>query len=504
MIRAAVLDNEPLGDAPYWDEAVQHEMTCRDEETADLTAGGHTVGKAHGNGDPARLGPEPEGGSIEDQGFGWLNKTGRGIGRDAVTSGLEGAWTTHPTRWDNGYFDMLLKHEWRSVKSPAGAWQWEPVDIREEDMPVDAEDPSKRVMPMMTDADMAMKMDPTYRAICEKFMADPAYFDDCFARAWFKLTHRDMGPRSRYLGPEVPEEELLWQDPVPAVNHELIDDQDIAELKGKILASELSVAELVSTAWASASTFRGSDMRGGANGARIRLAPQKDWAGNEPERLARTLQVLSKIAADTGASVADVIVLAPATSSVLARLAAGIADDREFVLQGLHPALELRRDAADMAEDVLALHDLDVLQRRGATHRVRRVREACREIAMVVGRQGVVNVVGENRGAQWQVAEIDQPTDQPLAEEPLAYDREVPPVRIGQLPVDEDIVRQLQAEQKYTEALQNIAAAPNQKVVLMPREASSLMGSISGISEGAKGAPRSTPRATGSSRSAAA
>ncbi len=290
-----------------------------DEETAALTAGGHTVGKAHGNGDPAKLGPEPEGAPIEDQGFGWLNKTGRGVGRDAVTSGLEGAWTTHPTRWDNGYFDMLLKHEWRSVKSPAGAWQWEPVDIKEEDMPVDAEDPSKRVMPMMTDADMAMKMDPEYRKITERFAQDPEYFSETFARAWFKLTHRDMGPKSRYIGPDVPEEDLIWQDPVPAGST----DYDIAAVKAKIAASGLSISEMVSTAWDSARTFRHSDMRGGANGARIRLAPQKDWAGNEPERLARVLGVLEGIAAETGASVADVIVLAGNVGIEQAASAAG-------------------------------------------------------------------------------------------------------------------------------------------------------------------------------------
>ena len=294
-------------------------MAMNDEETAALTAGGHTVGKAHGNGDPAKLGPEPEGAPIEDQGFGWLNKTGRGVGHDAVTSGLEGAWTTHPTRWDNGYFDMLLNHEWKSVKSPAGAWQWEPVDIKEEDMPVDAEDPSKRVMPMMTDADMAMKMDPEYRKITERFAKDPEYFSETFARAWFKLTHRDMGPKVRYIGPDVPEEDLIWQDPVPAGST----GYDVDAVKAKIAASGLSVSEMVTTAWDSARTFRGSDMRGGANGARIRLAPQKDWVGNEPERLAKVLGVLEGIAADTGASVADVIVLAGNVGIEQAAKAAG-------------------------------------------------------------------------------------------------------------------------------------------------------------------------------------
>jgi len=281
-------------------------MAMNDEETVALTAGGHTVGKCHGNGDAALLGPEPEGAGIEDQGFGWLNKTGRGIGHDAVTSGLEGAWTTHPTQWDNGYFDMLLNHEWESRKSPAGAWQWEPVDIEDEDKPVDAEDPSVRHNPIMTDADMAMKMDPDYRKISERFYKDPAYFSEVFARAWFKLTHRDMGPKARYIGPDVPAEDLIWQDPVAPGST----TYDVDAVKEKIAASGLSIADMVTTAWDSARTFRGSDMRGGANGARIRLAPQKDWEGNEPDRLARVLGVLEGIARKTGASVADVIVLA--------------------------------------------------------------------------------------------------------------------------------------------------------------------------------------------------
>ncbi len=280
-------------------------MAMNDEETVALTAGGHTVGKCHGNGDATLLGPEPEGGEVEDQGLGWLNKTGRGIGHDAVTSGIEGAWTSHPTRWDNGYFDMLLNHEWELKKSPAGAWQWEPVDIREEDKPVDAEDPAVRHNPVMTDADMAMKMDPEYRKIAERFHKDPDYFSECFARAWFKLTHRDMGPKTRYIGPDVPSEDLIWQDPVPAGNS----DYGVDAVKSKIAASGLGIAELVATAWDSARTFRSSDMRGGANGARIRLAPQKDWVGNEPERLARVLAVLEGIAAESGASVADTIVL---------------------------------------------------------------------------------------------------------------------------------------------------------------------------------------------------
>ncbi len=280
-------------------------MAMNDEETVALTAGGHTVGKAHGNGDAAKLGPEPEGGPIEDQGFGWMNHESRGVGRDAVTSGLEGAWTSNPTQWDNGYFDMLLNHEWELKKSPAGAWQWQPVDIAEADMPVDAEDPSVRQMPIMTDADMAMKMDPEYRKISERFHADPAYFDEVFARAWFKLTHRDMGPKARYVGPDVPAEDLIWQDPVPAGSG----NYDVAAVKAKIEASGIDGSDLIATAWDSARTYRGSDMRGGANGARIRLAPQKDWEGNEPARLARVLEVLEGIAADTGASLADVIVL---------------------------------------------------------------------------------------------------------------------------------------------------------------------------------------------------
>jgi catalase-peroxidase len=281
-------------------------MAMNDEETVALTAGGHTVGKCHGNGDAALLGPEPEGGGLEEQGLGWNNKTKRGIGNDAVTSGLEGAWTTRPTQWDNGYFEMLLNHEWELKKSPAGAWQWEPVDIEEADKPVDVEDPSLRHNPLMTDADMALKMDPEYRKISERFYKDPDYFSQVFARAWFKLTHRDMGPKARYIGPEVPDEALIWQDPIPAGNT----GYDVGAVKTKIASCGLSISEMVTTAWDSARTYRGSDKRGGANGARIRLAPQKDWEGNEPQRLARVLGVLEGIADDSGASVADVIVLA--------------------------------------------------------------------------------------------------------------------------------------------------------------------------------------------------
>ena len=281
-------------------------MAMDDEETVALTAGGHTVGKTHGNGSADNLGPEPEAADLEDQGMGWMNKTTRGIGRDTVTSGIEGAWTTNPTKFDMGYFEMLLGHEWEVRKSPAGANQWMPVDIRQEDMPVDVEDPGIRCMPIMTDADMAMKVDPTYRAILERFAKDPAAFEDAFARAWFKLTHRDMGPKVRYIGPDVPAEDLIWQDPVPAG----ATGWDVDSVKARIAASGLSIAEVVATAWDSARTYRGSDMRGGANGARIRLAPQKDWEGNEPERLNKVLSVLEPIAAEAGASVADVIVLA--------------------------------------------------------------------------------------------------------------------------------------------------------------------------------------------------
>ncbi len=295
-------------------------MAMNDEETVALTAGGHTVGKCHGNGDAALLGPEPEGADVEEQGLGWMNKTSRGVGHDSVTSGLEGAWTTHPIQWDNGYFDMLLNHEWESRKSPAGAWQWEPVDIKEEDRPVDSEDPSVRQNPIMTDADMAMKMDPEYRKISERFYKDPDHFSEVFARAWFKLTHRDMGPKVRYLGPDVPAEELIWQDPVPAGST----DYDVKAVRARIADSGLTISEMVSTAWDSARTFRGSDMRGGANGARIRLAPQKDWEGNEPERLARALEILESIAADAGASVADVIVLSGNVGVEQAAKAAGV------------------------------------------------------------------------------------------------------------------------------------------------------------------------------------
>jgi catalase-peroxidase len=294
-------------------------MAMNDEETVALTAGGHTVGKAHGNGRAENLGPEPDGADISEQGLGWMNHVGRGVGRDTVTSGIEGAWTTHPTQWDNGYFHLLLNHDWQLTKSPAGAWQWEPVSIREEDKPVDVEDPSIRLNPMMTDADMAMKVDPAYRVISERFYKDPAYFSETFARAWFKLTHRDMGPKARYIGPWVPSEDLIWQDPVPAGNAGF----DVAAAKARIAASGLSVSDMVATAWDSARTFRQSDMRGGANGARIRLAPQKDWDGNEPARLAHVLSVLAPIAKAANASLADIIVLAGAVGVEMAAKAGG-------------------------------------------------------------------------------------------------------------------------------------------------------------------------------------
>jgi catalase-peroxidase len=326
-------------------------MAMNDEETAALTAGGHTVGKCHGNGDAAALGPNPEAADVHEQGFGWTNPAMEGHARNAVTSGIEGAWTTHPTKFDQGYFSMLLDHEWELRKSPAGAWQWEPKEIAEEDRPVDVEDPSIRRNPIMTDADMAMKMDPSYRAYMEKFRADPGYFQDTFARAWFKLTHRDMGPKPRYIGPEVPEEDLIWQDPVPAgpTNY------DVGAAKRKIAASGLSVAEMVATAWDSVRTFRGSDLRGGANGARIRLAPQKDWEGNEPERLARVLGVLEPIAAETGASLADVIVLAGNVGVEQAAKAAGMDVEVPFA-PGRGDATEEQTDAGSF-EPLEPIHD---------------------------------------------------------------------------------------------------------------------------------------------------
>ena len=320
-------------------------MAMNDEETVALTAGGHTVGKCHGNGDAALLGPDPEAADVTEQGLGWRNPKGKGCGRDTVTSGIEGAWTTHPTQWDNGYFYLLFNYDWELKKSPAGAWQWEPVDIKEEDKPADVEDPSIKYNPIMTDADMAMVKDPIYREISERFYKDPAYFSEVFARAWFKLTHRDLGPKSRYLGPDVPAEELIWQDPVPAVDYTL-SDAEIADLKTQLLATGLGIGDLVATAWDSARTFRGSDYRGGANGARIRLAPQKDWEGNEPARLEKVLSALEGVRAqlDKKVSMADLIVLAGTAAVEKAARDAGV----EITV----PFAPGRGDASDEMTDV--------------------------------------------------------------------------------------------------------------------------------------------------------
>ena len=320
-------------------------MAMNDEETAALTAGGHTVGKAHGNGDASKLGREPEGANIEDQGFGWINPTLDEKG--PVTSGLEGAWTTNPTKWDNGYFEMLFNHEWELQKSPAGAWQWEPVDILEQNKPIDAANPSVRKNPIMTDADMAMKMDPIYREICLKFKDDQEYFSDTFARAWFKLTHRDMGPKTRYIGPNFPGEDLIWQDPVPSGNKEY-DENDV---KAKISSSGLSISDRVAVAWDSAKTFRTSDLRGGANGARISLSPQKDWNANEPERLSKTLSALKTIALDTGASLADTIVIAGNLAIEEAAKAAGYSITI--------PLVKGRGDASQEMTDVNSFSNLE-------------------------------------------------------------------------------------------------------------------------------------------------
>jgi len=374
-------------------------MAMNDEETVALIAGGHTVGKCHGHGDPKLLGPAPEGADIEDQGLGWINHTCQGTGRHTVSSGLEGAWTTHPTQWDDGYFRLLLSYDWEQKKSPAGAHQWEPIHIKEEDKPVDVEDSSIRHNPMMTDADMAIKMDPSYRQIAERFYKDPDYFAEVFRRAWFKLTHRDMGPKSRYIGPDVPKEDLIWQDPVPAGKK----DYDVAAVKAKIIASHLSIAEMVSTAWDSARTFRSSDKRGGANGARIRLQPQRDWEGNEPKRLAKVLHVLQGIAAETGASVADLIVLAGNVGVEQAAKKAGfditvpftpgrgdatddMTDVASFaVLEPLHDAYRnwLKKDYAVPAEELM----LDRTQLMGLT---------APEMTVLVGG---MRVLGTNYGA---------------------------------------------------------------------------------------------------------
>jgi catalase-peroxidase len=383
-------------------------MAMDDEETVALTAGGHTVGKAHGNGDAKQLGPEPEGASLEEQGLGWINHHSRGIGRNTVTSGIEGAWTTHPTQWDNGYFELLFKYDWWLQKSPAGAHQWEPINIAEEDMPVDVEDPSIRCKPMMTDADMALKFDPEYRKIAERFRDDPAAFSDAFARAWFKLTHRDMGPKSRYVGPYVPTEDLIWQDPVPAGRA----DYDVAAVKARIAASGLSISERVSTAWDSARTFRGSDKRGGANGARIRLAPQKDWPGNEPARLAKVLAVYDKLAAECGVSVADLIVLGGNLAIEQAAQAAGVTVSVPFApgrgdatqaqtdvasFEVLEPLADgfrnwLKQDYVVTAEELL----LDRAQLMGLT--------ACEMTALVGG----MRVLGTNHGGTGHGVFTDQ------------------------------------------------------------------------------------------------
>jgi catalase-peroxidase len=327
-------------------------MAMNDEETVALTAGGHTVGKAHGNGDASKLGREPEAGEIQDQGFGWLNPQGKGNAEDTVTSGLEGSWTTNPTQWDNEYFYLLLNYDWELKKSPAGAWQWEPINIKEEDKPIDAHNPSKRNNPIMTDADMAMKMDPAYREISERFYKDPAYFADSFARAWFKLTHRDLGPKERYLGADVPNEALIWQDPIPKVDYTL-SNSEIEDLKIKLLNSGLTRTELINTAWDSARTFRGSDFRGGANGSRIRLAPQKDWIGNEPERLQRVLSKLVEIQSGLSkkVSIADLIVLGGSAAIEKAAQEGGYTITVPF-----HPG---RGDASQEMTDVESFEDLE-------------------------------------------------------------------------------------------------------------------------------------------------
>ncbi|MCK7460357.1 catalase/peroxidase HPI [Idiomarina aminovorans] len=329
-------------------------MAMNDEETCALTAGGHTVGKCHGNGKEENLGPEPEAADVEEQGMGWRNSDGKGVGRDTMSSGIEGAWTTNPTQWDNGYFYLLFNYEWELKKSPAGAWQWEPIDIKEEDKPVDVEDPSIRHNPIMTDADMAMKMDPDYRKIAEKFYNDPEYFSDVFARAWFKLTHRDLGPKDRYLGADVPQEDLIWQDPIPKVDYSL-NEQEIADLKEKLLNTDLTAYELISTAWDSARTFRGSDFRGGANGARIRLVPQKEWHGNEPEKLQKVLRILEELQStlDKKVSIADLIVLGGTAAVEKAAKSAGYNVTVPFA-----PG---RGDATDEQTDVESFEPLEPL-----------------------------------------------------------------------------------------------------------------------------------------------
>ncbi len=373
-------------------------MAMSDEETVALAAGGHTVGKCHGNGKAELLGEAPEGAELEDQGLGWLNKTNRGIGRNTVSSGIEGAWTTNPTKWDNGFFYLLFKYDWELKKSPAGAWQYEPINIEEADMPVDVEDSSIRYNPIMTDADMALKVDPEYRKISERFRDDQAYFSEVFARAWFKLTHKDFGPKSRYIGPEVPQEDLIWQDPIPAGKA----DYDADAVKAKIAATGLSNSDMIATAWDSARTFRGSDKRGGANGARIRLDFQKNWEGNEPQRLDKVLTALEPIAAETGVSMADLIVLAGNVGLEASIKAAGFdvkvpfaagrgdatleqTDVASFeVLEPLHDGFRnwLKKDYAVAAEEML----LDRAQLMGLT---------AHEMTTLVGG---MRVLGTNHG----------------------------------------------------------------------------------------------------------
>jgi catalase-peroxidase len=378
-------------------------MAMNDEETVALTAGGHTVGKCHGNGKAELLGPEPEAADLGEQGLGWRNNNDRGVGRDTVTSGLEGAWTSHPTKWDNGYFYNLFNYEWELKKSPAGAWQWEPINMKEEDKPVDVEDATIRRNPIMTDADMAMVKDPEYRKISERFYKDQAYFSEVFARAWFKLTHRDLGPKPRYLGADVPEEDLIWQDPVPNADYTL-SDAEVAALKTELLNCGLSISELVATAWDSARTFRGSDYRGGANGARIRLSPQKDWQGNEPARLQKVLAVLENIQAGLSkkVSIADLIVLGGTAAvekaahdagvNIIVPFAAGRGDatdemtdvDSFAALEPVHDAYRnwLKNDYAVAAEELM----LDRTQLMGLT---------AHEMTVLIGG---MRVLGTNHG----------------------------------------------------------------------------------------------------------